>query len=61
MPEPNLPLLHVGYGCMTHGAVNVDEVKRKIPTLPEEKRSNLKETFSLSPEQAYILVVRNEF
>lgn len=57
MPEPNLPLLHVSFGCMSHGAVNVEEVKKKIPALPEEKRLTLKNTFALSPEQAYVLVV----
>lgn len=60
MPEPNLPLLHVGFGCASYGSVNVDEIKKKIPVLPEEKRANLTKTYSLTAEQAYILVVRKE-
>lgn len=57
MPEPNLPLLHIGFSSMGHGTVNADELKKKIPQLPEEKRQSLQNKYALTPEQAIILVV----
>lgn len=57
MPEPNLPLLHVGFSSMGHGTVNADELKKNIPPLPEEKRVNLQNQYALTPEQAIVLVV----
>lgn len=57
MPEPNLPLLHVGFSSMSHGTVNADEIKKKIPPLPEEKRVNLQNKYALTREQSILLVV----
>lgn len=57
MHEPNLPLLHVAVGPVLQGTVNAEEVKRKLPPLPEEKRAVLRSTYALTAEQAYILVV----
>ncbi|CAH0547644.1 unnamed protein product [Brassicogethes aeneus] len=56
MPEPNLPPLHVAVGPFTRGCVNVEELKNKIPELPEETRVRLKNEMGLSSEQAIVLV-----
>lgn len=57
MPEPNLPLLHVGFSSLGHGIVNADEIRKEIPQLPETKRLELQNKYALTLEQAFILVV----
>lgn len=57
MPEPNLPPLHVSVGIVEHGCVNVEELKMKLPELPNETRQRLLE-FGLTKIQTSILVVR---
>lgn len=57
MPEPNLPLLVIALGPVTHGCVNADDILKKIPELPHRTRISLEYDYFLSPEQAVILVV----
>lgn len=57
MHEPNLPILHLGFEGISHGSVNVDEIRKRLPVLPEEKRTNLQKQYHLTPQQAVILVV----
>lgn len=58
MPEPNLPPLHVAVGPIQQGIVNVEELRSKLPEMPDETRCKLVNDFGLSIEQAIILVVR---
>lgn len=60
MPEPNLPPLHVALGPVFGGLVSVEEVKVKIPELPEQTRTRLREQYGLSHKQCVILVVGEE-
>lgn len=57
MPDPNLPLLLISLGPLSHGCVDVEDIKRKIPELPHHTRISLETDYLLSPEQAVILVV----
>ncbi|XP_066156732.1 glutamyl-tRNA(Gln) amidotransferase subunit B, mitochondrial [Euwallacea fornicatus] len=59
MPEPNLPPLHVSMGPVSGGKINADEIKSRMPELPEQTRTRLKEEFGLSLNHSIILV--NEF
>lgn len=56
MPEPNLPPLHIAMGPVQQGCVNADDLRKRIPELPEETRTRLKENYGLTPEQSIILV-----
>lgn len=56
MPEPNLPPLHVAMGPINRGCVNVDDLKKSLPELPEGTRCRLRENFGLTLEQSIILV-----
>lgn len=60
MAEPNLPPLHVVMGPIQGGGVNADEIKKRIPELPEQTRQRLEESFQLRKEHCIILVVRIE-
>lgn len=60
MPEPNLPPLHVALGPVFGGSVSVEEIKVKIPELPEQTRTRLREQYGLSHKQCVILVVGKE-
>lgn len=62
LPEPNLPPL-VLYtdktlpdSCLGN-VVNIDQVKRCMPELPEETRQRLQKNYKISLEQSVILVV----
>ncbi|KAJ8028514.1 Glutamyl-tRNA(Gln) amidotransferase subunit B, mitochondrial [Holothuria leucospilota] len=62
MPEPNLPPLIV-YNDDTiksapnpEKAVNIDDIKRRIPELPEQKRQRLTSDYGISYSNATVLV-----
>lgn len=57
MSEPNLPFLHIALGPVSQGSVNADEIRDKIPKLPDRVRQELEDIYCLTDEQAYILVV----
>lgn len=63
MPEPNLPPLHIGMGPVERGCVHVDDLKKRIPEMPEEIRQRLMKDYDLSLEQSVRLVVclKNEY
>ena len=61
MPEPNLPPLHLAMGPVEHGCVNVDDLRKSLPELPEETRSRLRDDFGLNLEQSIILVNEKSF
>ncbi|ENN73561.1 hypothetical protein HUJ04_008527 [Dendroctonus ponderosae] len=56
MPEPNLPPLHIVMGPIRGGGVNADEIKERIPELPEQTRQRLEQTFGIRQEHCIILV-----
>lgn len=59
MPEPNLPPLHLNLdGEKTHqtGLIDVNDLIKNLPEMPEDTRRNLVEFYKLSEETAIILV-----
>ncbi|XP_058812052.1 glutamyl-tRNA(Gln) amidotransferase subunit B, mitochondrial [Topomyia yanbarensis] len=58
MPEPNLPPLHVNVeGIQSENdTIDVQQIKTRLPELPEETRKKLVEVHNLTPEMAIILV-----
>lgn len=58
MPEPNLPPLYVAIGPVERGCVSVDDLRNKIPELPEQVRKRLRNENGLNLEQSIRLVVR---
>jgi len=63
MPEPNLPPLRL-YTTETIPAdvqprqiINVDELRDKMPEMPNAQRRRLCETYSLSVDHSNVLVV----
>lgn len=64
MPEPNLPPLLL-YNDLTqppgyHGddqVVNIDELRRKMPLLPSERRERLKKKYDLSQDNINTIMV----
>lgn len=63
MPEPNLPPLHINTNEEEQrmDMINVSDVKKDLPELPEETRQKLCENYGLALEAAVILVVRKDF
>lgn len=60
MPEPNLPPLHVNISdkeTTKKNVVNVINIKRLIPELPEEIRNKLISKYNLLPQIVMTLVV----
>lgn len=58
MPEPNLPPLHLNMGeSPVAGMVNVQELHRSLPELPQETRQKLIDNFDLTQDIAAILLV----
>lgn len=57
MPEPNLPPLHIAMGPVEKGCVSVDDLRKRIPELPQETRQRLVKDNGLTVEQSIILVV----
>ena len=68
MPEPNLPPLRLYRDCDLPGlnldegqVVNVDDIERSLPQLPQDRRGYLQEKYGLVLEQAITLVVGPSF
>lgn len=61
MPEPNLPPLHVGIGPVSGGCVHVDDLKNRIPEMPENVRQRLIKENELTLEQSIRVVVRLKY
>lgn len=57
MPEPNLPPLHIAIGPVERGCVSVEEIRKRIPELPEETRERLRNENGLTMIQTVRLVV----
>jgi len=63
MPEPNLPPLRLYTaetmppGVPPEQIVNVDELRDKMPEMPNAQRRRLCETYGLSVEHSNVLVV----
>lgn len=62
MPEPNLPPLHINLNdkVTREDMINVLDIKKDIPELPEETRRKLCEEKGLAMETAVVLVVSVE-
>ncbi|XP_075227197.1 glutamyl-tRNA(Gln) amidotransferase subunit B, mitochondrial isoform X2 [Lycorma delicatula] len=59
MPEPNLPPLHINVSnkeTNRKNIINVIDIKRLIPELPEETRNKLTSKYNLLPQIVMILV-----
>lgn len=60
MPEPNLPPLHLNMGdTPISGMINVQEIQKTLPELPQQTRQNLIDNFQLSQDIAAILLVNH--
>jgi len=63
MPEPNLPPLRlytsqtIPAGVSSQQIVNVDELRDRMPELPNAQRTRLQQTYGLSLEHSSVLVV----
>lgn len=58
MPEPNLPPLHLNLGeSLSRDLINVLEISKQLPELPESTREHLINELKLSQEASIILVV----
>lgn len=62
MPEPNLPPLHLNLGdSPVIGMINVQEIQRSLPELPQETRQKLIDNFHMTQDIAAILLVNHNF
>jgi len=63
MPEPNLPPLRlyttetIPAGVAPQQIINVDELRDKMPEMPNEQRQRLCQTYGLLMEHSHVLVV----
>ncbi|MCR4322594.1 MAG: Asp-tRNA(Asn)/Glu-tRNA(Gln) amidotransferase subunit GatB [Candidatus Azambacteria bacterium] len=62
-PEPDLPMLKIGTheGLVKDDTIDVDAIRASLPELPDQKLARFQEEFSLSENDASVLVSQKTF